>query len=675
MPRAVKIGNEGENLAQTIKFELSQELRNADVFLHMQIGYYADVVELGKDRVFAPTRTNTQTPGRFNAYLEAYAEGDMVWKSDVFFLHVGSLPQDGEIIEQIYPTAFEEALKAVAALTDITVAAETLPPGSNATVRLEKNENGESVLVYGLPQGEQGVSPTVDVQPIDNGHRITVTDAEGVKTFDVSYGEVSEILTNRVKALEQDMAEVKKITDNFDLFVPKFANTAEGETLVLTDSAEGALQGLKVYGKTTQVTTTGKNLAMPFTTQTKNGITLTANADGSFTLDGTATSGTTFQTAAFSLPIGTYTLSLDHAPNVSDNNLYFSVENQNALMLSFVPGANVKLVKTGENSQEAPRLMIYANRGATINNYTAKLQLEAGSVGTEWEPYTGGIPSPSPDYPQPLNSVGDDGAVDVTVAGANLITFPYVSASKTAYGLTYTVNADGSVSIKGTATEASQFVFVSAGTTFADLGVTGAATLSCVTRGTLGFVFGDGTSINVEPSIPSVTITPNGKTFRIRWLSRAGVTYDETIYPMLNLGNVALPYEPYKAPQTLTLSTPNGLPSVGDVYDEIDLERGVYVQRIGRIASYAGESVGNVWMSTTGELTTGATIIYPLATPIETQLSAEEIAAYKALTTHYPTTTIYNDESAHMSVKYAADTKNYIDQHLAALAAAMVNNL
>ena len=68
-------------------------------------------------------------------------------------------------------------------------------------------------------------------------------------------------------------------------------------------------------------------------------------------------------------------------------------------------------------------------------------------------------------------------------------------------------------------------------------------------------------------------------------------------------------------------------------------------------------------------------LAYVLATPIETPLSAEEIAAFKALKTHYPTTTIYNDESARMVVKYAADTKNYIDHKLATLAAAMVNNL
>lgn len=42
-------------------------------------------------------------------------------------------------------------------------------------------------------------------------------------------------------------------------------------------------------------------------------------------------------------------------------------------------------------------------------------------------------------------------------------------------------------------------------------------------------------------------------------------------------------FEPYKAPQTLTAQTPNGLPGIGDVRDEIDFAKGVHVQRIGSV--------------------------------------------------------------------------------------------
>ena len=67
-------------------------------------------------------------------------------------------------------------------------------------------------------------------------------------------------------------------------------------------------------------------------------------------------------------------------------------------------------------------------------------------------------------------------------------------------------------------------------------------------------------------------------------------------------------------------------------------------------------------------------IRYPLATPIETPLSADELAQYAELHTNYPTTTITNDEGVGMEVSYVADTKNYIDKKFTELAAAIVAN-
>ena len=61
------------------------------------------------------------------------------------------------------------------------------------------------------------------------------------------------------------------------------------------------------------------------------------------------------------------------------------------------------------------------------------------------------------------------------------------------------------------------------------------------------------------------------------------------------------------------------------------------------------------------------TVIYQLATPIETPLSETELAAYRALHTNKTNTTIMNDSGAHMKVDYTADTKLYIDNKIAAL--------
>ncbi len=51
-------------------------------------------------------------------------------------------------------------------------------------------------------------------------------------------------------------------------------------------------------------------------------------------------------------------------------------------------------------------------------------------------------------------------------------------------------------------------------------------------------------------------------------------------------------------------------------------------------------------------------LVYPLAEPVETELSADQFAV---LRNFYPTTVMYNSERAHMAVSYVADTKLYIN--------------
>lgn len=75
----------------------------------------------------------------------------------------------------------------------------------------------------------------------------------------------------------------------------------------------------------------------------------------------------------------------------------------------------------------------------------------------------------------------------------------------------------------------------------------------------------------------------------------------------------------------------------------------MFVQRIGKITSYNNEQLSTKYMSTTGKLTTGASVIYILTTPIETPLTAAELAAYKAIKSHPHYTHIKS--AAEMTVK------------------------
>ena len=136
---------------------------------------------------------------------------------------------------------------------------------------------------------------------------------------------------------------------------------------------------------------------------------------------------------------------------------------------------------------------------------------------------------------------------------------------------------------------------------------------------------------------------------------------------------------------SLLYTTPNGLPGIpvdsGGNYtdaegqqwvcDEVDFASGKKIQRVGVINSYNSESVGDVYMSSTGQLTAGAKVLYPLSEPVETDLTSEQLEEYAALTTYKPNTTVTTDSSpaAGVSVDYVADPKAYIDNKFSALEA------
>lgn len=102
----------------------------------------------------------------------------------------------------------------------------------------------------------------------------------------------------------------------------------------------------------------------------------------------------------------------------------------------------------------------------------------------------------------------------------------------------------------------------------------------------------------------------------------------------------------------------------GDMWlcDEIDYTRGVYIQRIGYIENYQGQKVGDTYMSSTGALTAGASVVYPLLYPIESALSEEEMSDYANLKTYYPITALTISDDCEIEVTYCADIKAYIDK-------------
>lgn len=206
-------------------------------------------------------------------------------------------------------------------------------------------------------------------------------------------------------------------------------------------------------GKTEQKTYTGKNLFYdtPSST-TSNGITLTKNSDGSFTLNGTTTGVSIFDfRLPKALPAGTYTFSIEGSDNIHGN-VFLRARDNNWAMVetqSQVNGNN-----TTQNShtftckKDISIVAINITRaGITFNNFVIYPQLEKGTTATKFEPYVGATPSPNPDYPQEIENI----------KGVGNIIKVKPRTTKEINGLKAISQEDGSIKITGTATAVTEF--------------------------------------------------------------------------------------------------------------------------------------------------------------------------------------------------------------------------
>lgn len=187
---------------------------------------------------------------------------------------------------------------------------------------------------------------------------------------------------------------ISKLTEDLSNKITKFYASNQGETHI-TDSDNGKIMDMMLYGKSEQFTATGKNLLkIKDGTQTLRGVTVTAK-DGVVALKGTATeSGWAVLTVDSFVLDGTYILSSNITANIR-----VLVANK-----SFKTVLEQGKSATLENA-EASKVCFTITEGKTYDISNILIQIEKGSVATSYEPYTGGIPSPNPSYPQEIKSV------------------------------------------------------------------------------------------------------------------------------------------------------------------------------------------------------------------------------------------------------------------------------
>ena len=348
--------------------------------------------------------------------------------------------------------------------------------------------------------------------------------------------------------------------------------------------------------------------------------------------------------------------------------------------------------------------------------------------------------TPSPENPVPIVNAGDDGSVGVNVTGKNVLNLNYAEA----VGFNVAIDFENTVLRPNT-----QYTYTLYKTTgdisfalfLANNKDSGQATEQLQLTGYL--------SAGASKSF----VTPNDLSKYTHLLLTGGApgissSNIKDLQVQLEVGPTATPYEPYKGLQSLTISTPTGLPGIpvdsdGNYTDvkgrqwasnSRDFDTNQCIEMIGikqpvdavynsdestnellRFYVYVYDSSLNGtqesayrfvlcdivevvsqfterdhdvpvmapyghkdWLElrfwfpksqytpeTAKEVLSRGHVLYPLATPIKTPLSEEEIAAYRTLHTYDGATVVSTaEEVAGIEVHYVADGEKYIDRKI-----------
>lgn len=549
---------------------------------------------------------------------------------------------------------------------------------------------------------------------------------------------------------------------------PAIVQKVSGKTIVAKDSSDNPLHGLKLFGKTEQRTTTGKNL-LPYpynnTTKTMAGVDFKDIGDGGITLSGTPTGYAEFllydgvnrfEGKTLCGILGTYS-NVELVVGLYDENdsriIYISTFPKNNVVIDFNDYPACSRIMMGLKRSE---------NDIAVSGTIYPIIVSGEIMPAEYEPYTGGEPSPSVNYPQELESKGaESGQIESSVYGENM-------APPFTVGISID---DATGTIKTANTQATtDFIPIRTDETYIWSNIV-YSLFSCVYfYNENGEYLGRSNAGIYKTRIISVSLLKanitniGGIPSFIRLWQGENATLTGTInlvaaqLPMLNVGSIPEAYKPYSH-QSLITPVADGLPGLplgatipeaianseahmSGVYwddkeaqyyigDTVDEETGKHVQRVytkvcdgsESWAFYFSESVGNLFYINTNDnigiptmlqygtlmcthyqqrykqnnsissqngagysiwitdnnytntddfkamlaeqYTNGTplTIQYIIGSPIETDLTADEITAYQALHSNYPTTTVMNDCDAHMEVEYVADTSNYITQN------------
>lgn len=264
------------------------------------------------------------------------------------------------------------------------------------------------------------------------------------------YDEHVETLTSRIADLEEETE---------DLFNALDTEKISGTELYIEDAKPCRAINTEIDAMYAQKTTTGAQLLdsadFLFTNNTlkQNGLEVVINEDGSITINGTATNITYLKKNLKSvLEDGNYYFYNFNNINQSNETYYMLIQGRKSTGYTPADYYNTRgyqtdnFIKDTETYDASFDCLFVFKEGFVANNLKL-YPVISKTAQTGFEPYTGKIASPSPDYPQAIEQVD---SVKLQCTGSNLLDYTKIlSTPSTTSGITIKLEANGNITISG----------------------------------------------------------------------------------------------------------------------------------------------------------------------------------------------------------------------------------
>lgn len=306
------------------------------------------------------------------------------YKGDVKFIVCAKKSEDNLTLEWNTTVAKGLSLEGI----EVELSDEEQSIASDYLIQLEKE-------LSALAETENNRLLTTSSNQITN---ITNKGSEQVQLVENASKKALDSIPSTYTDLQKQVDTIESVTNSSATGIVETTHTTNGYKY-LGNSTEKPIKQIVIKGNTVQNSTKGLNLInCTAKTTTINGITMVNNRDGTYTVNGTATNDFDIAIAKYTTKQNIY-YTLSGCPSGGSETTYY-LEPRG---YEYDTGNGITIRNLERDFSNYIRIVI--KKDVTVNNLLFKPMFNEGQTAQPFEPYTGGQPSPSPEYPQEVTGV------------------------------------------------------------------------------------------------------------------------------------------------------------------------------------------------------------------------------------------------------------------------------